>query len=225
MYASVCKCKSFMWIIQLVFMDCDYELVFWKYHNIKMNFNYNAQAKSFHTAIYCTLQCTVTLMLYVLSVVSYTCLHSRMLFSVWCSALTLTDCQSNALTPSICSIVTTSMDVMSHVYGCKLWCYLLCSHLCSSVECVVCIHTVHGHRQVFWVRLTYNTCYIYIYAHACNIMHTFSCDKCYCPCDTFMCVDCSWTCALCTVLILITYIRYTIYTYHVSHCMLKPLWN
>ena len=97
-------------------------------------------------------------------------------------------------------------------------CYLFCSHLCSSVECVVCIHTLHGHCQVFRVRLTFNTCFICIYAHAYNIMHTFSCDNY----RLFMCVDRSWTCGLCTVPILITYIRYTIYMYHVSHCMLNP---
>ena len=46
--------------------------------------------------------------------------HVYMLFPVWRSAPVHTDCQSNALTPSICSTVTTSMDVMSYVYGCKL---------------------------------------------------------------------------------------------------------
>ena len=33
--------------------------------------------------------------------------------------------------------------------------------------------------------------YVYIYVHAYNIMHTFSCDNYYCPCDTFMCVECT----------------------------------
>ena len=46
--------------------------------------------------------------------------HVYMLFPVWRSAPVHTDCQSNALTPSICSTVTTSMDVMSYIYGCKL---------------------------------------------------------------------------------------------------------
>ena len=46
--------------------------------------------------------------------------HVYMLFPVWSSAPVHKDCQSNALTPSICSMVTTSMDVMSYVHGCKL---------------------------------------------------------------------------------------------------------
>ena len=47
-----------------------------------------------------------------------TCLHSSMLFPVWCSALILTDCLSNALTPSICSMVTSLMDAMSYM---RIW--------------------------------------------------------------------------------------------------------
>ena len=35
------------------------------------------------------------------------------LFPVWCSALILIDCHSNALTLSICSMATSLMDVMS----------------------------------------------------------------------------------------------------------------
>ena len=54
-------------------------------------------------------------------------LQSCMLFPVWCSAIVHTDWQSNALTPSICSIVTSIMDVMSYCYicGCNVW-YLYC---------------------------------------------------------------------------------------------------
>ena len=97
--------------------------------------------------------------------------HVYVLFPVWSSALVHKDCQSNALTPSICSMVTTSMDVMSHVYGCKLSMLLVHSHLYSSVECVVSIHTVHGHCQVFWVHFTNITWFIYIYVY----MHTMLC--------------------------------------------------
>ena len=76
-----------------------------------------AQCKrtSFHTSIYCAN--SVILKFYMLPVVSMH-LYSCMLFPVWCSALILTDCQSNALTPSICSIVTSLMDVMSYCYIC-----------------------------------------------------------------------------------------------------------
>ena len=84
--------------------------------------------------------------------------HVYMLFPVWSSAPVHKDCQSNALTPSICSMVTTSVDVMIYVYGCKLSMLLVYSHLYSSVKCVVCMHIVHGHCQVFCVRLTYNIC-------------------------------------------------------------------
>ena len=126
--------------------------------------------------------------------------HVYVLFPVWSSVPVHADWQSNALTPSICSMVTTSMDVMSYVYGCKLSMLLVRSHLYSSAKCVVCIHTVHGHRQVFWVCLNYNTCfiYIYIYVHAYNIMHIFSCDNYYCPCDTFssLTLDTLYICTL-----------------------------
>ena len=72
-----------------------------------------------HTATYC--RSSVPLMLYVLPVVSMHLLALKyavmlfMLFPVWCSALVLTDWQSNALTPSICSMVTSLMDVLTYV--------------------------------------------------------------------------------------------------------------
>ena len=60
-----------------------------------------------------------------------------------------------------------------------------------------------------------------MYVHTIIYSPTFSCVGGYCPCDTLMCVDCSWTCGLCGILILITYIRYTQYMYHASHCMVN----
>ncbi len=68
--------------------------------------------------------------------------HVYVLFPVWCSVVVRTDCQSNALTPFICSMVTSLMDVMTYMVV-HLSCYLLCGHLYSSVKCVVCKHTVH----------------------------------------------------------------------------------
>ena len=134
--------------------------------------NYLLQCANMHTY---TLQHTycahsVSLMLYVLPAVSMHLLALTyavilfILFPVWCSALVLTNCQSNALTPSICSIVTTSMDVMSYVYGCKLWCYLFVVTCIAVISVLsVYVHTVHSHCQVFWVCLTYNNNVLYTY--------------------------------------------------------------
>ena len=83
--------------------------------------------------------------------------------------LILTDCQSNALTPSICNMMTSLMDVMSYV-AVSIKCYLFCSHLYSSVECAVYMHTVHSHCQVFYLHLT-NACSVYV--HAYKIIHSF----------------------------------------------------
>ena len=66
---------------------------------------------------------TGTLLMFQVSMHLYSC----MLFPVWRSALVHTDCQSNALTPSICSMVTSLMDVMSWVAA-SINCYLLCGH-------------------------------------------------------------------------------------------------
>ena len=80
------------------------------------------------------------------------------------SCLVLTDCQSNALTPSICSMVTSLMDVMTYV-AVRFQCYL-CGHLYSSVKCVLFTYTQYtGHCQDFCIHIYYNTCY---YIHACN---------------------------------------------------------
>ena len=94
--------------------------------------NYLLPCANMHTY---TLQHTycahsVPLMLYVLPAVSMHLLALKyavmlfMLFHVLCSALVLTDCQSNALTPSICSTVTSLMDV-SYTCGCKRWMILV----------------------------------------------------------------------------------------------------
>ena len=86
----------------------------------------------------------------------YPCICSRVLFPVWCSALVHKDCQSNALTPSICSMVTSSMDVMRWVA--YVTCYVVTCIAVLSVFSVlsVYIHTVHvhGHRQVFCLHST-----------------------------------------------------------------------
>ena len=120
---------------------------------------YNAEIK------FCKRTASSFTLLYIMQVLCaiyhlYLCTltHVYMLFPVWRSAPVHKDCQSNALTPSIYSMVTTSMDVMSYVYGCKLSMLLVCSHPVAVFKCVVCIHIVHGHCQVFCVSLTYNTC-------------------------------------------------------------------
>ena len=84
-----------------------------------------------------------------LQLVSCTCLYSSMLFPVWCSALILTDWQSNALTPSICSMVTSLMDVMSWLA--YVTCYVV---MYIAVFSVLSIHSIHGHCQVFCLHLS-----------------------------------------------------------------------
>ena len=142
-------------------------------------------------------------------------LYSCMLFPVWRSALVHTDCQSNALTPSICSMVTSLMDVMSWVAA-SIKCYLLCGHSTQA--------TVRSSVYT-WIITCYNI-------HAYNIHTLISCISCYCTCvlsnvrtyysfmknwyvspwistqnalanlfDTFMCVACSWTCSHYTTLL------------------------
>ena len=82
-----------------------------------MSFNFTLQ----HIAQFLWLLCSMCFQLY-----PFTCLHVSMLlccmymqFPVWSSALVRTDSQSNALTPSICSMVTSLM-VVSYICGCKL---------------------------------------------------------------------------------------------------------
>ena len=122
MNALVCECKSFTEIIQLVVTDCVYIYADWfssKHHSMKMNFSYKAQHTSFHTATCCA--SSVTLMLYLLPAVSMHLLALKyavmlhMQFPVWRSALVHTDWQSNTLTPSICSTVTSLIDVLTYV--------------------------------------------------------------------------------------------------------------
>ena len=138
-------------------------------YNVKIKFC-KRTASPFLCSTLCKPKCTLCA-IYYLYLCNFT--HMYVLFPVWSSAPVHNDCQTNALAPSICSMVTTSMDVMSYVYGCKLSMLLVHSHLYSSAKCVVCIHTLHSHCQVFWVRFTNITCFIYIYVHAYNIMHTF----------------------------------------------------
>ena len=78
--------------------------------------------------------------------------------------------------------------------GCTLW-MLLVMQSPVAVLCVLSAYTQY--------KVTVRSCIIYI----CTCMQYYAyilCDNCYCPCETFMCVDCSWTCGLCTVPILIT---------------------
>ena len=85
----------------------------------------------------------MTLMLYfVLPVVS---LHLQSCtYAVSCLVIrAIIDCQSNALTPSICSMATSIIDVMSLVAA-SIKCYLFCGHLYGSV---VCIYT-HSTRSL-----------------------------------------------------------------------------
>ena len=120
-----------------------------------------------------------------------------------------TDCQSNALTPSICSMVTYLMDFMSWVAA-SIKCYVFCGYSTQA--------TVRSSVYT-WIITCYNI-------HAYNIHTLISCINCYCTCvlsnvrtitalwsndmylhgyhhwmlwqtcfDTFMCVDYSWTCS------------------------------
>ena len=94
-------------------------------------------------------------------------LHSCMLFPVWCSALVHTDCESNALTPSICSMVISLMDVMSWVAA-SIKCYLFCGHSTQA--------TVRSSVYT-WIITCYMlqyTCLQYIH------MRSFSCINCHC---------------------------------------------
>ena len=77
---------------------------------------------------------------------------------------------------------------VSWLYTLDVTCYAV---TCSSVVCVVCIHIVHGHCQVL-----YN---LYMYMHAILCIH-FMWQLLLSLWDIHMCVDCSWTCGLCTVL-------------------------
>ena len=84
--------------------------------------NYLLQCANMFT-LYCAH--SVPLMLYVIPAVSIHLLALKyavmlyMQFPIWCSALVCTGSQSNALTPSICSMVTYIM-VVSYIYGCTL---------------------------------------------------------------------------------------------------------
>ena len=135
---------------------------------------------------------TVTPMLYVymcLQLYPFTCtqvvslhLYSCMLFPVWCSALVLTDCQSNVLTPSICSMVTSLMDVMSYTCGCKLS-MLLVMWSPVAVLSVLSVYTQYtGHHQVFCLYLCNLIHVLYTYMHTILYSNTFSCVNHYCPC-------------------------------------------
>ena len=88
-----------------------------------------------------------------------------MLFPVWSSALIHTDWQSNALTPSIRSLVTSSMGLYIHIYelcGCTLL-MLLVMWLLVAVLCVLSEYTQYtGHRQDFCIHI-----YLYVLQHTC----------------------------------------------------------
>ena len=129
-----------------------------------------------------TLYCdSYAIRIYVLAVVSIH-LHSCMLFPVWCSALVLTDCQSNVLTPSICSMVTSLMDVMSYTCGCKLS-MLLVMWSPVAVLSVLSVYTQYtGHHQVFCLYLCNLIHVLYTYMHTILYSNTFSCVNHYCPC-------------------------------------------
>ena len=105
----------------------------------------------FRTAIYCTLLYTVTLMLYVLPVVSYTCLHSSMY--VCCSCLV------------VCTNTHTIHLQLDDFFN---GCYELCGHLYSSVECVVCIYT-HSKLSLFTLTYIHTILYI-IYILTCQLL-------------------------------------------------------
>ena len=91
--------------------------------------------------------------------------HVYVLFAVWSSALVRTDWQTNALTPSICSTVTSLM----------LWMLLvLYTVTCSSVACVVCMHTVH--RSVSGLPYAHLLIHVTLYVNVCNIkLYMFIC--------------------------------------------------
>ena len=90
-----------------------------------------------------------------------------MQFPVWFSALVHTDSQSNTLTPSICSIVTSLM-VVSYICGCKLLMILvmlLTKHitcLCSSKFAVAWFnhHTCGCHAGILCLCILYRCNYI-----------------------------------------------------------------
>ena len=70
----------------------------------------------------------------------------------------------------------------------------------QSPVAVLCVLSAYTQYKV-----TVRSSIIYI----CTCMQYYAyilCDNCYCPCETFMCVDCSWSCGLCTVPILVTLI-------------------
>ena len=143
-------------------------------------------------------------------------LYSCMLFPVWCSALVHTDCQSNALTPFICSMVTSLMDVMSWVAA-SIKCYLLCGHstqatVRSSVYTwiITCynIHAYNIHTLIFMYQLL-----LYLCSFKCTYCYSFM-TNCYVSLwistlnalanlfwHIHVFVDCSWTCSLYTTLL------------------------
>ena len=102
--------------IQLVVTDCVCMLL------VFLNFSYNAQT-------YVLSHCNIILLCKFCdshALCASSCIHALactyvsmlLCFPVWCSALR-TDSQSNALTSSICSMVTSLM-VVSYICGCKL---------------------------------------------------------------------------------------------------------
>ena len=80
-----------------------------------------------------------------------------------------------SLTPSICGMVRSLMDVMTYVTV-RFSRYLLCGHLYSSVKCVVCIHTAH--RPLAGLLYTHLLIHVTTYMRA-IYNYTTSCVNCY----------------------------------------------